>query len=219
MRVLLAFLAFSFLSVVACAFHRTLAEEDLAVYERYALNELSKSVVEKWLREKSAEIDKACDELQKSKPDCLAHLRASVASLLQKSPQGQASIHKLATFYLGLDGWRRGTESEEATAPSSRLIGPISQQGYEPGLYSNTPSRSFGLLPYGLLGPANRNAYGPGLDSDATGRPFFWKPQSGPNFPDPTLRVIPDAYGLGTGMDQFGRPVQPRCAPGWAGPC
>lgn len=159
-------------------------------------------------------------ELQKPQPDCLVHLRASVASLLQKSPQGQAAIRKRATFYLALDGWHWGTEGEEATALSSRLIGPISRQGYELGRYHNTTRRSFGLLPHGYLDPGTLDAYGSGIHSDATGRPFILQPQfGGLGFPDPTLQFKPNAYGLGTGMDQYGRPVQPRCAPGWAGPC
>jgi hypothetical protein len=72
----------------------------------------------------------------------------------------------------------------------------------------------FGLSGDGLLSPARRNAYGPGLDSDATGRPFFWAPRQSPagvpSLPDPTLRVKPDAYGLGVGADQYGRPMERR---------
>ena len=64
-----------------------------------------------------------------------------------------------------------------------------------------------------LFGPIEENAYGAGVHSDATGRSFIWEPQtSGPNLnhPDPTLKVQPNAYGPGIGMDQYGRPVRPH---------
>ena len=58
------------------------------------------------------------------------------------------------------------------------------------------------------------------MNADAMGRPFIRQPQwGGTGFPDPTLEVKPDAYGLGVGMDHYGRPVKPACPPGWAGPC
>jgi len=85
---------------------------------------------------------------------------------------------------------------------------PGLQQPQQPGMIP---------LPDGgaLFGPTTQNAYGPGIHSDATGRPFMWQPQfGGSGFPDPTLQVQPDAYGLGVGKDQYGRPVKPACPPG-----
>ncbi len=73
----------------------------------------------------------------------------------------------------------------------------------------------FGLTNDGLLPPARHNAYGPGIDSDAAGQPFHWVPKDSSqsqqhSFPDPTLRVVPDGYGLGVGSDQYGRPIERR---------
>jgi hypothetical protein len=212
MRVLLALLTVPVLSaLVSCGLSRTLTERDLAVYERHALNSLSDSIVQDWLKTKPTVIDAVCLNLaDKSRRDCIVAIRAYIATELAKIPEGRAAIHKLVTLYLQHDGWQRSGESEKATLSGSlNLVGPISHQGYETGL-----SRPFGLR-YGYLGPATPNAYGPGIHSDATGRPFMWQPQfGGLGFPDPTLQVQPNAYGLGVGMDQYGRPVRPSCPPG-----
>lgn len=76
---------------------------------------------------------------------------------------------------------------------------------------------TFGVGPDGFLPPARRGAYGPGIDADATGRPFYWAPRDqpkvAPSMPDPTLNVAPDAYGLGVGSDQYGRPVERKAWP------
>jgi len=61
-----------------------------------------------------------------------------------------------------------------------------------------------------LLGQEHKNTYGFGIHSDSTGRPFSWQAQ-GESAPNPLLNVTPNGYGLGTGMDQFGRPVRPVC--------
>jgi len=54
--------------------------------------------------------------------------------------------------------------------------------------------------------PYKHDAYGPGLHSDATGRPFQWKTQDGQTS---LGEVKPNGYGLGVGMDNYGRPVKP----------
>lgn len=74
---------------------------------------------------------------------------------------------------------------------------------------------NFGLTDDTLLSPGRRNAYGAGVDADATGRPFYWAPKNDTqsqrqSYPDATLQVKPDAYGLGVGIDQYGRPVESR---------
>lgn len=62
------------------------------------------------------------------------------------------------------------------------------------------------------LGPIKQDAYGPGINADATGRPFQWQPHgTDQTSPDPTLRVTPNAYGLGVHTDPYGRIVQPVC--------
>lgn len=64
-----------------------------------------------------------------------------------------------------------------------------------------------GVFSPGLLGPGRANVYGPGIHSDATGRPFTWRTDQGQmSFG----QVRENAYGLGVGMDQFGRAVMPR---------
>lgn len=61
-----------------------------------------------------------------------------------------------------------------------------------------------------LLGAPKLNVYGPGLHSDATGRPFTYRTDTGQK----SFGVVkPNAYGLGVGMDQFGRAV--RATPEW----
>jgi hypothetical protein len=50
------------------------------------------------------------------------------------------------------------------------------------------------------------NAYGPGIHSDGTGRAFDYRTQQGLQVPG-HVYVKPNAYGLGTGMDAYGRPV------------
>jgi len=89
----------------------------------------------------------------------------------------------------------------------SSVSGVLAQQDNE--------TYQFGLTNDGLLPPARHNAYGPGIESDATGQPFHWVPKDDsqsqqPSFPDPTLRVVPDGYGLGVGRDQYGRPMERR---------
>lgn len=67
-----------------------------------------------------------------------------------------------------------------------------------------------GVAYEGLLGPGRPDVYGPGIHADATGRPFSWRTDDG----QMTFgRVKENAYGLGVGMDQFGRPV--RAKPLW----
>jgi len=44
----------------------------------------------------------------------------------------------------------------------------------------------------------------------ATGVPEYRRPVT---YEDPLLQVQPNAYGLGVGMDQYGRPV--RVVPAW----
>jgi hypothetical protein len=51
------------------------------------------------------------------------------------------------------------------------------------------------------------NAYGPGVHSDTTGKPFEWKTHDGQT--SHSNKVKPDGYGLGVGMDEYGRPVKP----------
>ena len=67
-----------------------------------------------------------------------------------------------------------------------------------------------GISSQGLLGPGRADVYGPGLHSDATGRPFTWRTDNGQVA---FGRIKENAYGLGVGMDQFGRPV--RAKPLW----
>ena len=55
--------------------------------------------------------------------------------------------------------------------------------------------------------PYKHDAYAPGVHSDATGKPFEWKIQDGQN--SHSNRIESDAYGLGVGMDEYGRPVKP----------
>jgi hypothetical protein len=52
---------------------------------------------------------------------------------------------------------------------------------------------------------ARRNAYGPGVHMDATGRAYRDTPSNAWVF-EP---VRPNAYGLGGGSDELGRPVVP----------
>jgi len=54
--------------------------------------------------------------------------------------------------------------------------------------------------------PYNRDAYGHGVHSDATGKPFEWKTENGEVG---RTKVRTNAYGLGVGMDESGRPVKP----------
>ena len=69
---------------------------------------------------------------------------------------------------------------------------------------------NLGVASPGLLGPGRPDAYGPGLHSDATGRPFSWRTQDG----SMSFGLVKtNAYGLGVGMDSFGRPV--RAVPRW----
>ena len=65
-----------------------------------------------------------------------------------------------------------------------------------------------GAASQGLLGPGRADVYGPGIHADATGRPFSWRTEDG----SAVIfgRVKENAYGLGVGMDQFGRPVRAR---------
>ena len=55
--------------------------------------------------------------------------------------------------------------------------------------------------------PYKQDAYGPGVHSDATGKPFEWKTQNGET--SRSNKVKPNGYGLGVGMDGYGRPVKP----------
>ncbi len=70
-------------------------------------------------------------------------------------------------------------------------------------------SNSFdlGVQHKGLLGPGKANKFGPGIHSDATGKPFVWKTKKGEIYRSP---VKENAYGLGVGMDEYGRPVRAK---------
>jgi hypothetical protein len=54
--------------------------------------------------------------------------------------------------------------------------------------------------------PYKHNAYGLGVHSDSTGKPFEWKTQDGQKSQG---KIKIDGFGLGVGMDEFGRPVKP----------
>ena len=58
--------------------------------------------------------------------------------------------------------------------------------------------------PLYLLGEIFENVYGPNIHSDGTGRAFEWRTRDGKGT---NTRVKRDAYGLGVGMDAYGRPV------------
>jgi hypothetical protein len=55
--------------------------------------------------------------------------------------------------------------------------------------------------------PYKNDAYGPDVHSDATGKPFEWETQDGKS--SNSKKVKRDGYGLGVGMDEYGRPVKP----------
>jgi hypothetical protein len=55
--------------------------------------------------------------------------------------------------------------------------------------------------------PYKNDAYGPDIHSDATGKPFEWETQDGES--SNSKKVKRDGYGLGVGMDEYGRPVKP----------
>jgi hypothetical protein len=55
--------------------------------------------------------------------------------------------------------------------------------------------------------PYKNDAYGPDVHSDATGIPFEWETQDGES--SNSKKVKRDGYGLGVGMDEYGRPVKP----------
>jgi len=80
------------------------------------------------------------------------------------------------------------------------------------GSYVNNPGNgtpaTYQMAPTstGLLGPAHQDAFGPGIWGDGAGRPFHWVTQDGQRVP--FGKVTPDAYGLGIGMNSFGRPVK-----------
>ena len=63
-----------------------------------------------------------------------------------------------------------------------------------------------GMMP---LGPVTPNAYGPGIHSDGTGRAFDYRTQQGQQVPGFT-GVKPNVFGPNTGMDAYGRPVNPQ---------
>jgi len=63
-----------------------------------------------------------------------------------------------------------------------------------------------------FMRPYEQDAYGPGIHSDATGRSFVWQTDDGQTVL-PGDWVQPDGYGLGIGMDEFGRPVKPKIWP------
>lgn len=58
-----------------------------------------------------------------------------------------------------------------------------------------------------FMKPYHHNTHGPGVHSDATGKPFEWKTRNGET--SHSNKVNPDGYGLGGGMDEYGRPVKP----------
>ena len=55
-----------------------------------------------------------------------------------------------------------------------------------------------------ILGEIIEDAYGPNIHSDGTGRAFRWITRDGQVT---NTRVKRDAYGLGVGMDAYGRSV------------
>lgn len=64
-----------------------------------------------------------------------------------------------------------------------------------------------------LYGNQNNEFFGSGLgsvdvDTNAYGLGMGMDPYGRPVPHDPALRVTPDAYGLGIGMDQYGRPIR-----------
>ena len=67
---------------------------------------------------------------------------------------------------------------------------------------------SFGDSGSSLMRPYQQNSYGPGIHSDSTGRPFIWSTRDGQGAVPGAVR--PDAYGLGVGMDPYGRPVKKK---------
>ena len=78
----------------------------------------------------------------------------------------------------------------------------IKQQGnQQQGFGHSWDNKNIYMQPY------KQNAYGPGVHSDATGKPFEWKTQDGQT--SHSNKVKPDGYGLGVGMDEYGRPVKP----------
>ena len=56
-----------------------------------------------------------------------------------------------------------------------------------------------------ILGEIIEDAYGPNIHSDGTGRAFQWRTRDGQVTNTPVKR---NAYGLGVGMDAYGRPVK-----------
>jgi hypothetical protein len=115
-----------------------------------------------------------------------------------------ASIHSDATGKPFEWKTRDGqTSYSNEVKPDAYGIGDrfnTNQRNQQQGFGNSWDNKNIYMQPY------EHNAYGPGIHSDSTGKPFEWKTQDGQKS---RSKVKPDAYGLGVGMDEYGRPVKP----------
>jgi hypothetical protein len=92
-------------------------------------------------------------------------------------------------------------------------IATLSLTGTAQGQTTIDYGRAFALEPTQTIHSweigSQEDVYGPGVKESLTGKPYVWSATIGPKGQiHEFIQVKPDAYGLGVGMDQFGRPVE-----------